>query len=206
MSIIAAGDIFSTKGKGISGWLSEHGTKTLKGSHTNRFHFGIIADPIYSTSGKIIDYETRESISKGPSTLRFFEKYNGKDIELYRISGLTKDEGLQLVRSISEIGDKSYGYKDIAIAAWDVFCLFMTMQFPPYTALQFKESSSDTYICTEIPAYGARKIGRPLESDGWEKVWVIPVVYLQAIEEGRLIKYYKGNVIDLKNLYYKDES
>jgi hypothetical protein len=186
------GDFFSTKGKGITGWANQHLTKTQLGSHTDRFHFGILADPVYDTEGNLVDFETRESIAKGPSTLRFFERYQGKDIELYRLPNITREEGLRLARSISKIGTAGYGFKDFLQAGWDVCSLLILMQFPPYTPEQFRVSQNSAYICTELPAYGARAIGHPIEPPDYPDLWVIPAVYLQAREVDRLILYYKG--------------
>jgi hypothetical protein len=197
MTSIWTGDFFSTRGKGLTGWANQHLTRTPLGNHTDRFHFGVIADPVYDADGRLVDFETRESIAKGPSTLRFFERYLGQDIELYRLPGITIEEGRRLVRSISRIGMKGYGYRDFLEAGADVFCLLITLQFPPYTADQLKVSANPDYICTEIPAYGARNIGKPIEPPQHPDVWVIPIVYLQAIEEGRLKMYYKGNLRDL---------
>lgn len=208
MDTIQTGDFFSTPGKGFTGWLNEKGTITPAGralpkaewkSHqTKRFHFGVIADTVYDTDGNLVDYETRESISKGPSTLRFFERYAGQDIELYRLPGITPEEGVRLVRSISLIGDKPYGFKDFIAAGFDAFTLCLMGQFPPYTPEQFYFSRNDAYICTEIPAFGADQIGKPVEPPGHPDLWDIPVLYLQAIEEGRLIRYYKGDLKDLR--------
>jgi hypothetical protein len=194
---ILPGDFFSTAGGGIIGWLNEHWTKTPHGSHTKRFHFGVISDTVLDKNGKFEDMETRESIWKGPSALRFLNRYYGQDIELYRLPDITKEEGERLALSISKIGDKGYGYKDFLQAFWDMIKLLICLKFPPYTADQLTTSASDVYICTEIPAYGANAIGKPIEPKDYRDVWVIPVVYLQAIEEGRLIMYYKGNLEDL---------
>jgi hypothetical protein len=198
MTIIWSGDFFSTAGKGITGWVNQHLTKTPIGNHTDRFHFGIIADPVMDAEGKFVDFETRESIAKGPSTLRFFERYLSQDVELYRLPGISIEEGIRLVRSISQIGMCGYGYKDLLQAGLDVFCLVMALQFPPYTPEQFKISANDDYICTELPAYGANKIGKSIEPPNFLRCWNIPAVYLQAIEENRLVRYYKG---DLRELY-----
>jgi hypothetical protein len=144
------------------------------------------------------DFETRESIWKGPSALRFFARYMGQDMELYRLVGMSKAEGRRLALSISNIGDRGYGYRDFLQAGADVARLMLSSKFPPYRADQFTFSANEVYICTEIPAYGADHIGKPIEPLGHRNMWDIPVVYLQAIEEGRLELYYKG---DLRDLY-----
>ena len=82
------GDFFSTAGTGVSGWANQKLTCTPKGSHTDRFHFGVVADPVLNAQGQFVDFETRESIYKGPSTLRFFRRYMDEDIELYRLPGI----------------------------------------------------------------------------------------------------------------------
>jgi len=194
---IEIGSTFSTRGKGISGWSSRELTCTPKGSHTDRFHFGVIADQILDGRGRFVDFETRESIWKGPSTLRFFERYMGEDIELYKLPDITEEEGVRSVRSISAIGDKGYGYEDLMKAGVDVLSLLAHGKFPPYTPEQLKVSQDSVYICTEIPAYAARAIGKPIEPPEYPDLWDIPAVYLQAIEEGRLIRYYKGDLSDL---------
>ena len=195
---IQPGDVFSVAGRGLSGWLNEHGTVTKSGQHTKRFHFGLIADPVYNLDGQLIDFETRESISKGPSALRFFAGYTGKDIELYRLPGITPELGLSMVRSVSLIGQAGYGYKDFFKAALDVFCLIMALQFPPYEAKQFRISAGPEYICTELVAYAARQISKPVEAPDDLDEWDIPVVYLEAIEQGRLNRpYYRGDLTDI---------
>jgi hypothetical protein len=194
------GDFFSVKMPGFPGWLNRNLTKTPSGKHTDEFHFGVIADPIYDDNGAFVDFETRESISKGPSTLRFFSRYGGQIVTLYRLPGITKERGLELVRSISNIGDKGYGYIDFLEALLDVFCLCVTLQFPPYSARQLKMSRNDEYICTELCAYGADSIGMPVEPPDSKDIWVIPVVYLQAVDEGRLVKYYEGDPAKLDEI------
>jgi hypothetical protein len=190
------GDFFSTRRDDIIGRFASFMTKTPQGRRTRRFHFGVIADPVYNAYVHT-DFETRESISKGPSTLRFIERYRGQDIELYRLPGITHDEGIRLVRSISRIGDKGYGYADIFEAIGDVACLLLQGKLPPYTPAQFKFSKNDVYICTELPAYGARAIGKAVEPADDPDVWAIPAMYLQAIEEGRLVRYYRGDLNDI---------
>jgi hypothetical protein len=203
---ILPGDFFSTKGKGITGWINEKGTITSIGKslpknewkfeQTDRFHFGIIADEILDENGKCIDYETRESISKGPSVLRFFDRYEGQDIELYRIPEITQEERIRLIRSISTVGAAGYGFKDFIELAIDTFMNIMSLEFPPYTPAQLKSSRNNTYICTELPALGAFSIHKPIEpSDGLDYP-DIPIIYLQAIEEKRLIWYYKSNTMN----------
>ena len=198
-SIIMPGDFFSTPGRGISGWLNRKMTCTPRGNHTDRFHFGVIDDPVFDADGYLLDFRTCESIWKGPSELRFFENYikPSGDIELYRIPGITLDEGIRLAHSISTIGDKRYGFKDILEAALDVGRLLFTGNLPPYKPEQFLFSRNKEYICTEIPAYGADYIGKPIEPPGKPDLWDIPVLYLQAIEEGRLTMYYKGDLRDI---------
>jgi hypothetical protein len=194
---IWAGDYYSIEGKGLSGWINEHGTKTPLGSHTKEFHFGIIGDAVYNSDGNFVDFETRESIAKGPSTLRFFKQYTGKQVSLYRIPNITREENIRAMRSISLIGDKGYGFKDFALCIIDVAMLCTTLQFPPYTPEQFNVSRNDEYICTELPAYAANSIGKNIEPPEKLNLWDIPVLYLQAIEEGRLTRYYKGDLKDI---------
>jgi hypothetical protein len=196
-SDIWPGDFFSTRRDDVVGRFASFMTKTPQGSRTRRFHFGVIADPVYNQNGDLLDFETRESISKGPSTLRFLERNVGKDIELYRLPGITPNEGKRAVRAISRIGDKGYGYADIVEAVEDVVWLLARFKFPPYTPAQFKFSKNQVYICTELPAYAARAIGRPVEPPDDPDVWAIPALYLQAIEEGRLIRYYHGDLNDI---------
>jgi hypothetical protein len=201
---IWTGDFFSTSGKSITGWINEKCTITpigqslpksqWKDHQTKRFHFGIIADEIYDKEGKFVDFETRESIKKGPTFLRFFDRYAGQDVELYRIPNITREEGIRLVRSISTVGEAGYGFKDFGALALDAFMNIMGLQFPPYTPSQLRLSSNGVYICTELPALGAFSIGKPIEPPEGQNYPDIPVIYLQAIEEGRLIKYYSGKL------------
>jgi hypothetical protein len=189
---IWSGDYFSTEGGGFTGWLNEHGTKTPLGSHTKEFHFGIIADPIYDAVGNFVDFETRESISKGPSYQRFYEKYIGKSISLYRLPGVTQEENIRGMREISKVGDKKYGFTDFLLCGMNVAELLLMLQFPPYTPEQFHVMRNNEYICTELPAMAANAIGKNIEPPGHLNLWDIPVLYLQAIEEGRLVRYFKG--------------
>lgn len=191
---IWAGDFFSTEGKGILGWLNSKMTVTKYGNHTKEYHFGVIGDPIYYLDGSFEDFETRESIGKGPSTLRFFSQYRGKKVTLYRLKGITKEDGLRLVRSISLIGKYGYGYRDFFEAALDVFTNLIGLQFPPYRVDQFRSSMNKKYICTEVPAFGASQIKMSIEPKKCSDCWVIPVVYLEAIEDGKLEVYYEGNL------------
>ncbi len=194
MTGILPGDFFGIKGSGVLKCLSSKMTKTPSGTHTDLVHFGVIADKIYNEYGHFVDFETRESISKGPSTLRFFERYIGQEVELFRIPEISMYDATRLIRSISSIGDKGYGYRDFLNVIVDLGRLLLSGKFPPYTADQFKVSANDKYICTEIPAYGARNIDKPIEPPTSPNVWDIPVVYTQAVEEGRLIRYYKGTL------------
>jgi len=185
------GDFFSIENHSFMGWINHKFTCTPKGTHTWEYHFGVIADPIRDFDGNIVDWETRESIGKGPTVLRL-SRYMGQVITLYRIPGITPGEAEALVRSISQIGDKGYGYSDFLQAFLDVFWLLVRFNFPPYTPSQFRFSANDEYICTEIPAFGARVIGKPIEPPDEPYLWDIPAVYIQAVEEGRLELYYKG--------------
>lgn len=198
---VLPGDFFSTAGSGVLGWLNEKMTKTPKGSHTKRLHFGIISETVLNKDGRFEEIETRESIWKGPSILRFFKRYLDQDVELYRLPDITREEGTRMALSISKIGDKGYGYIDYLQALWDIIKLVFRLKFPPYTADQLETSASNEYICTELAAYGANAIGKPIEPKDHLDVWVIPVVYLQAVEEGRLKMYYKGNLKDLYEQY-----
>lgn len=209
LPILWTGDIFSTANSGTLGWLNYHMTKTPSGARPTREHFGVIGKAIYDQNRKFIDFETRESIGKGVASLRFFKQYMGKDIEIYRITDITIEEGIRSYDSISYIGDAKYGYIDYAEAIWDFLSLMVGSLFtvrPPFIANQLKVSQNDKYICTECAAYGPRQIGKPIESKGWENVWVIPVIYLQALEEGRLQLIYKGDLHDLFYFYKGDVS
>lgn len=195
------GHIFSTPGKGISGWIAQNLTVTPSGQHTDRFHFGVIGDPIQGPDGKIYEYETRESLYKGPSCDRFFEQYmDEEDIEMYRVPGLTLELGIRAVRSTSKIGHAFYGYKDFIVLFWDAANNMFHGKFPPYTSQQLKYSADSEYICTEEAAYAMRAIDKPIEPPGQEEIWDIPTVYRQAEEEARLFRYYKGPVGKLKAL------
>ncbi len=196
--LIKPGDIFATKGRGFTGWVAEHLTKTPSGTHTDRFHFGIIGDPVFE-NGKFIDYETRESLSKGVSCARFFKQYFGKDVELYKVVGI-RGKREQMVRATSEIGTCGYGYWDFVCLVWDALNLILRGKLPPYTSQQLKYSANDVYICTEVPGFAMRKIGCPLEPEDSPRIWDIPTVYKQAEEEMRLIRYFKGTLPSLREI------
>ncbi len=183
------------------GWTSKNLTITPSGQHSDRVHFGVIGHPVFDENWKFVDFETRESLGKGPSCARFFEYYLGSDVELYRLPGITKEEAIRGVLSSSAIGRKAYGYIDLAILGYDAVANMLHGEFPPYTSQQLKYSANDDYICTEEAAYIARVIKRAIEPPGQERIWDIPTVYLQAVEEGRLIRYYKGDLRDLYQQY-----
>jgi len=187
-----SGDGFSIENHNLMGKVNHYGTMTPSGSKTWEYHFGMIADPVFGEQGDFVDFETRESISKGPATLRFFKQYRDQVVTMYRIPDMTEKQSLEMLRYVSEIGERPYGYKDFLEAGLDVSRLLLTLNLPPYTADQLRVSQNDDYLCTELYAYAARRAGRPVEAPGRKRVWDIPVVYLQAEEEGRLKRYYKG--------------
>jgi len=194
------GDIFATKGKGIWGWASRNLTKSPSGRHTDRYHFGIIGHPVFE-DGKFVDFETRESLDKGPSCARFFAEYAEDDIEFYRAPDITEKIGLSAVLYTSEIGRKDYGYIDFLYLIADAVRLMLHFKFPPYTSQDLRYSANDKYLCTEEAAYAMKRIKRPIEPPGQEEIWDIPTVYLQAIEDGRLVllKHFRGG--QLKRLH-----
>ncbi len=68
------GDIFATKGKGITGWA----VRKLLAPSTDRFHFGII----WRQMGN--DYIILESVSKGIA-VGLLSWYDPADLEIYRV-------------------------------------------------------------------------------------------------------------------------
>jgi len=196
------GDIFATKGKGITGWASRTLTKSPSGRHTDRYHFGIIGHPVFDKEGNFVDFETRESLGKGPSCARFFDEYMNSDIEIYRASNITRAEGLRAVLSTSLIGRKDYGYIDFLYLIADAVRLMCHWHFPPYTSQDLRYSANDKYLCTEEAAYAMRAIEKPIEPPGQLEIWDIPTVYLQAIEEGRLqFRRHFNNLLKIYNQY-----
>ncbi len=190
-------DIFAIKGAGLLGWTAKNLTITPSGHHSDRVHFGVIGHPVFDDGGYFVDYETRESLGKGPTNSRFFLYYLGKDVEIYRTPGITKEQAMEAVLSTSLIGRASYGYIDFMLMMADAGRLMLHGEFPPYIAQQLKYSANDAYICTEEAAYTRRAINKPVEPPGQENIWDIPTVYLQALEEGRLEMVYKGDLKDL---------
>jgi len=71
------GDIFATRGKGISGWA----VRNLLSPPTDRFHFGII----WKQMGQ--DYVTLESVSKGLA-VGLLSWYDPAGLEFYRVDCL----------------------------------------------------------------------------------------------------------------------
>jgi len=194
-------DIFATKGEGIVGYASKNFTKTPYGGHTDRIHFGLIGLPKFDILGGFTDFTTGESICKGPALSTFFEHYMGSDIEIYRMPGISIKDGVAIFLEVSSIGRKDYGYYDYVLLTADAVRLMFHFKFPPYTAQQLKYSANDEYLCTEEVAYAYRKRKHQIEPRGYEKIWVIPTVYLQAVEEGRLEKWYHGDLTDLYQVY-----
>ncbi len=70
------GDIFATKGGGITGWAS----RNLFTPYTDRFHHGILWKHLGGG-----DFIILESISKGIAVGRL-SWYRGKNIEFYRVN------------------------------------------------------------------------------------------------------------------------
>ena len=73
---LETGDIFATKGKGITGWAS----RKLVNPPTDRFHFGIIWKCLGDD-----DFLILESISKGLA-VGLLSWYVGQDIKFYRVN------------------------------------------------------------------------------------------------------------------------
>jgi len=71
------GDIFATRGRGISGWV----VRKLLAPTTDRFHFGVV----WRQMGT--DYIILESVSKGVA-VGMLSWYNPADLEFYRVDCL----------------------------------------------------------------------------------------------------------------------
>jgi hypothetical protein len=187
---IWSGDPFSTKGKGVSGWAS----RELTIPHTSEFHFGIIGPAIFDRDSNFVDFETRESIDKGPSVGRFFRDYGNSIVKLYRVTDATLEDGKFAIMSTSEIGRSHYDYMLLAVLGWDVVSLLFTMQFPPYRAEQLSYSSNHDYICTEEVDYAWVGGGHRLVP---RNVVTIPSSLKQAELDNVMSSYYESRVSNL---------
>lgn len=149
LNLLQPGDIFMTNGSGLSGWASEH----LTIPHTKHFHHGLIGDAVWDYAwDKIIDYETRESISKGPSCNRL-SNYNGVYLEIYRVKNAAAFQKEDAVRATSLIGQYPYDYQLFLALFFDVIRLVLSGHRPPYRADQFKFTQGHRFICTAEVAW-----------------------------------------------------
>lgn len=184
---IRKGLVFSTAGTPPLGSLSE----MLFKPHTNRFHFGLIADYVADDA----DWEVRESVGKGVALARLFLDYTGYDVEIYEIVGLTIAEEEAMVREISKFGRCSYDYLLGLKLFADVVKLVLTGHFPPWKPSQFKYTRNNAFWCTEAVNEAALSIGKPIVPVG---IYPLPAMFRQAELDGKLGRLYKGDLADLQ--------
>ncbi len=178
------GYMFSTKGRGIAGWLS----RNLILPRSPRHHFGLVCDFVdWERDGKG-DYIVRESIgSKGVAEGRLFADYidRGYDIEVYEVVGATELEGRMACTELSSMGRRKYDYALwLKIALGVITCwLRQIRRLELPGAVWFWEipyTRDVPLICTEAAAEGWRRAGKPIIPEG---VCPLPASFEQARRE-----------------------
>lgn len=179
------GDIFSTKGKGITGWLSSH----LLLPKTDRFHFGIIARYLEDED----DYIIYESIGKGV-TVGLLSFYEGEDLEVYRVKDVNARKlGERAVVEITRLGRAHYDYKLILelilFALKNPKLLLPALIGRPISYSQLPYKSDERYICTEAANEAWKQVGHPIITPGYAPV---PAGFKDAQNLGRIELIWNG--------------
>jgi len=174
------GDIFATKGVGMTGWAS----RNLFAPKTDRFHHGILWKHLGQG-----DFIILESISKGLAVGKL-SWYEGKNIEYYRVNC---DEDLRFAApgSLVEWGRAKYDYWLIvkllfgAIAAW-ARILWKERRLRKLKAEDLPFYNwNDALICTEAVVVGFASCGVNIVPPD---VVPLPSAIKQAELDGRLTK------------------
>jgi len=172
------GDIFATRGKGITGWA----VRKLASPSTDRFHFGII----WKQMGQ--DYVILESISKG-LTVGLLSWYDPKDIEIYRVDCL-KYLRVQAPDYLVMWGRSRYDYLlilKIAFGGLLAFFKILIKEKKPrrLRAEDFPYGENSEPICTEAVDIAYDAVGVNLIPEG---VLPMPNAFRQAEIDGKMKK------------------
>ena len=172
------GDIFATKGKGITGWAS----RNLLSPQTDRFHFGIL----WKYFGD--DFLILESISKGLAVGKL-SWYQGADVEFYRVN-CPEELRFAAPDSLIDWGRAKYDYWLIgkilfgAVAAL-ARILWKEHRLRRVRAEELPYGVNSALICTEAVDVAYDSVGVNIIPAG---VIPIPSAFRAAELEGRLIK------------------
>jgi len=171
------GDIFATKGGGITGWAS----RNLFTPYTDRFHHGILWKHLGG-----VDFIILESISKGIAVGRL-SWYRGKNIEFYRVN---VDEDLRFAApdGLIEWGRARYDYWLIAkiFLGAVVACvriLWKEHRLRKLRAEDLPYGRNDALICTEAVQVALLSVGVAVIDPG---IVPLPSAFRQAELEGRI--------------------
>jgi len=180
-----AGDIGSTKGKGLLGQLNQ----TAFVPQTDRFHFFIIWKRLWDG-----DYLILESVKKGLAIGRL-SWYKGKDIEIYRVNcpiGLRRKAPFGLI----DWGRSRYDYwlfVKIPIGAIAALAkiLYNEHKVRKLKAEDLPYGTNSALICTEAVDVAYDSVGVNLIPEG---VPPLPSAFKQALLDGRMELIYKGEL------------
>ena len=172
------GDIFATRGKGITGWA----VRNLLSPPTDRFHFGII----WKQKGN--DYIVLESVSKGVA-VGLLSWYDPADLELYRV------DCFKYLRTAAPDhlvmwGRSKYDYLLILKIALGGLLAFLKILIKEKKlrrpqAEDFRYGQNSELICTEAVDIAYDAVGVNLIPEG---VIPIPNAFRQAEIDGKMKK------------------
>ena len=170
------GDIFSTKGKGILGWLS----RNLMAPPTDRFHYGLVWEKVDD------DYLILESISKGIAIGRLFF-YEGGDIKFYRVDCPNELRG-QAPVELTRWGRSLYDYlliPKLAIQGIALFIkqLFTEGRFRRIRAEELTWVQNNSFLCTEAVDIAYDAVGVNIIPIG---TCPVPSAFKQAEMDGKI--------------------
>lgn len=170
------GDIFSTKGEGILGWLS----RNLTAPPTDRFHYGLVW-------GKVDDdYLILESITKGIAVGRL-SLYEGADIKFYRVN-CPKELREQAPIELTRWGRSLYDYLLIPKLAIQGIALFIEQFFTEgrFRRIRAEELTwvhNNSFLCTEAVDIAYDAVGVNIIP---AETCPIPSAFRQAELDGRI--------------------
>jgi len=172
------GDIFATRGKGITGWA----VRNLISPPTDRFHFGIIWKPLGD------DYIILESVSKGVA-VGLLSWYDPKDIEVYRVDCF-KYLRAAAPDQLVVWGRSKYDYLLILkIAFGGLFAFlkafFLGSKLERLRAEDFPYGENSELICTEAVDIAYNAVGVNLIPEG---IIPLPNAFRQAELDGKMRK------------------
>ncbi len=188
---IPPGACVATKKKGISGWFLER----FFSPRTDRVHHVIIRDYI----PEIGDYEFIESIhigffAKGIRHGYLFEEYEGEDVEIYVVDGITPELAHRAPLELLRYGKSPYDFFLILsvlaqIPRVVIRNLIKEHRFRKLRAADFRYHSDSAFLCTEVYWHAYNLVGVNIVPPG---VLPFPSAYKEALDKGRIKLYFKG--------------